>query len=177
MNGNKFKGNKPKKSGRGRKEVYADFNPKTDHYGRIVNIEGGKHVSVVLLDSPDTKPISATIRGIHHKKVWFKKDDLVIVRDNGNMPELWGKVSENECNKVRRFFDKNSTQGNNDANIFQNANDSDDEEGEDEDENAAKKTPMTTNSNVFSSTTNNQKKSTLSDIIVGEDGEINIDDI
>lgn len=134
MNGNKFKGNKPKKSGRGRKEVYSDFDASTDHYGRIVTLEGGKGVSVLLLDNTDGKPVHVTIRGIHHKKVWFKKDELVVVRGS----ELWGKVSDGELNRVRRDFDRLEGKGDSSAIVFRDANDLDDDEDE---EDTAKKVP------------------------------------
>ena len=127
MNGNKFKGNKPKKSGRRRKEVYSEFDSNTDHYGRIVTLEGGKGISVLLLDNTDGKPIHVTIRGIHHKKVWFKKDELVVVRGS----ELWGKVSEGELNRVRRNFDRLEGKGDGNAIVFQYANDLDDEVSDD----------------------------------------------
>ena len=124
MNGNKFKGNKQKKSGRGRKEVYSEFDPNTDQYGKIVTMEGGKGVSVIILNSPDGKPIHVAIRGIHHKKVWFKKEDLVVVRGS----EIWGKVSDGEMNRVRRYFDIFEGRGDNGMVMFRDNGMEDDEE-------------------------------------------------
>lgn len=135
MNGNKFKGNKPKKSGRGRKEVYSDFNQSTDHYGKIVSLEGGKGVSVLLLDNTDGKPIHASIRGIHHKKVWFKKEDIVVIRGS----EVWGKVSDSELNRVRRDFDRLEGKGDSSTIVFKDANELDDDSDEEEN---TKKVPV-----------------------------------
>ena len=104
-NGNKFKGNKAKKGARGRKNVYADFDPNVDQYAKIISIEGGKHMNVLPLDSADGTTVHATIRGIHHKKVWFKKDDYVVITYNGNIAEVMGKVNENDINRVRGQFD------------------------------------------------------------------------
>lgn len=126
MNGNKFKGNKQKKGSRGRKDVYADFNPDTDHYGKILGLEGGKHASVSLL--PNGTTIRAMLRGIHHKKVWFKKDDLVIIRGDSNFAEVWGKVNDNESNQIRRDFDKLEGKNNSSMVIFNESDDSDDEQ-------------------------------------------------
>jgi translation initiation factor IF-1 len=132
MNGNLFKGNtQKKKGGRARKEVYCDtFDSTTDHYGKVVNLEGGKGVSVLLLDSIDGKPVHVTIRGIHHKKVWFKKEDLVVVRGS----ELWGKVSDSEANRVRRNFDRLEGKGDSSSIIFRDTNELDDDDEDDEDE-------------------------------------------
>lgn len=158
MNGNKFKGNKPKKSGRGRKEVYSEFDSSTDHYGRIVTLEGGKGVSVLLLDNTDGKPVHVTIRGIHHKKVWFKKDELVVVRGS----ELWGKVSDGELNRVRRDFDRLEGKGDSSAIVFRDANDLDDD---DEDAESREVRPQASRNFI------------LDDTPAAEEKEFNIDDI
>jgi len=126
MNGNKFKGNKQKKGSRGRKDVYADFNSDTDHYGKILGLEGGKHASVSLL--PNGNTIRAMLRGIHHKKVWFKKEDLVIIRGDSNFAEVWGKVNDNESNQIRREFDKLEGKNNSSMVIFNESDDSDDDQ-------------------------------------------------
>src|SRR5579872_6350206 len=131
MNGNKFKGNKQKKGGRTRKEVYSDFDQKTDRYGKIVGLEGGKGISVLLLDSTDGKPVRAAIRGIHHKKVWFKKDDIVVVRGE----EIWGKVNDNEVNRIRRQFDTiEGGKGDKSSIIFRDVNDFNDDDDDEEDD-------------------------------------------
>lgn len=125
MNGNKLKGNAQRKGGRRRKEVYADFDPNTDKYGRVVNLLGGRNVSVLILNDLTKTPIQVSIRGIHYNRVWYKKDDLVIVRDNDT---LWGKVPDEYYNKVKNDFDK--FEGSSDAStlIFRN----DDEIGSDD---------------------------------------------
>lgn len=105
-NGNKFKGNKAKKGGRGRKNVYAEFDSKTDQYARVHSIEGGKHLKVIPLNSVDNKPIVALIRGIHHKRVWFKKDDMVVITGDSTLMEVVGKVNEGDISKVRTKFEK-----------------------------------------------------------------------
>lgn len=104
-NGNKVKGNKGRKGGRGKKEVYADFNENTDQYGKLSSIQGGKHASVLLLGDSKT-PVAASFRGIHHRKVWMNPGDYVIVRGNGNIYEIWGKVPDSDMTRVRREFEK-----------------------------------------------------------------------
>lgn len=128
-NGNKFKGNKAKKGGRGRKNVYAEFDSKTDQYARVYSIEGGKHLKVIPLNSADNKPIVALIRGIHHKKVWFKKDDLVVITGDSSLMEVVGRVNEGDVSKIRTKFDKLDG-GKTDA-IFIDENDFSDQETED----------------------------------------------
>jgi hypothetical protein len=100
-NGNKFKGNKQKKEERGGKR-FANFDTRLDQYARIVNIDGGRHMTVLPLDSIDKKTISVIIPGRFHKRVWFKKDEIIIIA-NG---EVRGKVTENEMNRIRAKFDK-----------------------------------------------------------------------
>lgn len=142
INGNKMKGNSQKKGGRTKKEIYTDFDPTTDRYGKILNLIGGKHVSVLLLNDTDNKPICANIRGIHHKKVWFRKDDLVVVRGTGNIVEIWGKVSEEEYNDIKRKFDLKENKGNTDNLIFQeNDNESDSDSDSDVENNVVLKQP------------------------------------
>ncbi len=129
-NGNKFKGNKAKKGGRGRKNVYAEFDSKTDQYAKVHSIEGGKHLKVIPLNSIDNKPIVALIRGIHHKRVWFKKDDLVVITGTATLMEVVGKVNEGDASKVRTKFDK--LDGGKTDNIFIDENEFSDEELNDE---------------------------------------------
>jgi translation initiation factor IF-1 len=130
-NGNKFKGNKVKKSARGRKSGQANFDAATDQYACVVNIEGGKHVNVLLLDSVDKKSTPALIPGKFHRKVWFKKDDLVVVMGNGNLMEIKGMVSDSEIPRIRSKFDK--LHGNNDRSLIF-GNDDDNDDGSDEEE-------------------------------------------
>jgi hypothetical protein len=117
-NGNATKGNAQKKKGGGfgKKEIFSDFDPVTDYYAKIINMEGGKGVSVMPLKSIDQKPVHVNIRGIHHKKVWYRKDDLVVIRGI----EIWGKVNESEHNLVKRGFDKLEGKGDGSNVIFEN---------------------------------------------------------
>jgi hypothetical protein len=128
-NGNKFKGNKQTKGVRNRKRMIADFNSGTDRYAKIVSLEGGRHAMVLPLDSTDNKPISVMIKGIHHKKIWFKRDDLVVIRDG----EIEGRVNDTDRNKVQREFDK--LDGDKSSHfIFQNDNEFSDDENSGEEE-------------------------------------------
>lgn len=122
VNGNKFKGNKQKKGRRGRKEMHADYDDTSDTYGKIVSVQGGKQLTVLLLDSIDKKPVTAHVRGIHHRRVYFKKDDLVVVRDCGNILEIWGYVNESEIRRVRDEFNTYENDGNQNSIIFREAN-------------------------------------------------------
>lgn len=134
-NGNKFKGNKQKKGRRSRKEMFASYDEESDTYGKIIGSQGGKHLSVLLLGDAEQKPIMASVRGIHHKKVYFKKDDLVVVRHNGNLYEIWGHIDESEIRRVREDFNRFENNGNQSSIIFQDKNniypssDDDDEDG------------------------------------------------
>lgn len=121
-NGNKFKGNKQKKAKRTRKEMHAKFDESMDTYGKIVASQGGKHLSVLLLGDTDMKPIMASVRGIHHKKVYFKKDDFVVIRHNGNLHEIWGHVDDSEIRRVREEFNRFENNGNQSSIIFQDNN-------------------------------------------------------
>lgn len=80
--------------------------------------QGGKHVSVLLLDDPKKTPVQANIRGIHHKKVWFNAGEFVIVRGNGNIYELWGKVPDCDVNRIKRDFEKHNGDNNTGNFIF-----------------------------------------------------------
>jgi hypothetical protein len=115
-NGNAYKGNAQKKGcgGRPKKEVFSDFDSSTDRYGKIINLEGGKGASVLLLNSIDGKPIHVSIRGIHHKRVWFKKEDLVVIRGS----ELWGKVPEGDAKRIGRTFEQVQGKGDTNQIIF-----------------------------------------------------------
>lgn len=131
-NGNKFKGNKQKKGRRTRKEMFAKYDDSSDSYGKILASQGGKHMSVLLLGDAEKKPIMATVRGIHHKKVYFKKDDLVVIRHSENLYEIWGHVDESEVRRVRDEFNRFENDGNQSSIIFRDNNNiypsSDDEE-------------------------------------------------
>jgi hypothetical protein len=143
MNGNIFKGNKPKKGGRGKKEMYAEFNENTDQYGKIVSKQGGKHMSVLLLNDPSKTPVHATIRGIHHKRVYMNVDDFVIVRGNGNLYEIWGKVPDSDVSRVRRDFVMAEGDDSNKNFIFQRKNEMllDDDDIDDDNEKEHKEKP------------------------------------
>lgn len=107
-NGNKFKGNKGKK-GRRRKNPYADFDPDVDRYGKVIELMGGSHVRVQPIDCEEKDAVQARIPGKFYKKIWFKKDDFVVITQiSNNLSELKGKVSESDINKVRGKFDKMS---------------------------------------------------------------------
>ena len=106
VNGNKFKGNKVKKGARGRKSVQGECDPTTDQYARVVCMEGGNHMQVLSLNSPNKQTIRAKIKGIHHKKVWFKKDDYIVITVDGNVAEVQCKVLDTEIKRVRNEFEK-----------------------------------------------------------------------
>lgn len=103
-NGNKFKGNNTKKSFR-KKNPYSDFDEKTDEYAKILSLQGGKHLTAQLLDNAKDKIVNALIKGSHHRKIWYKKDELIILRSFGNLYEVQGKVSEDEIKTIQRRFD------------------------------------------------------------------------
>jgi hypothetical protein len=132
-NGNRLKGNNQKKTARarGRKDVNVDFDKDTDQYAQVINMQGGKHMTVLPLGNKDKEYIRATIRGIHHKKVWFKVDDFVVIRTDGNLVEVQGKASEYDINMVKKEFEK--MKGSTAGFVIQTANDNDKEKKEESD--------------------------------------------
>ena len=90
------------------------------------------------------------------------------------MAEVWGKVNDNECNRIKRAFDKNESQGNNDLIVFRDMNDPID----DDDQNV---TTSTNNSMMDQTNTVSPTVGEGSDLpkrtIIFEDQEFNIDDI
>ena len=116
-NGNLFKGNVQQKKqrkeenkeqyrSRNKKKSIIDVISKEDQYAFIDSLDGGKHAKVILIESIDRRPIIAVIPGKFHKRVWFKKGDVVIVSENGNLFEIKGKANEAEANQIRAKFDK-----------------------------------------------------------------------
>jgi translation initiation factor IF-1 len=129
-NGNKFKGNNAKKSFR-KKNPYIDFDEKLDEYGKVLSMQGGKHLTVQLLDNSKGKTVSAIIKGIHHRKIWYAKDELVIIRPLGNLYEVQGKVAEDDIKAIQRRFDK--LEGNNNGLCVLNDDDDDNDNDDDAD--------------------------------------------
>lgn len=129
INGNMFKGNNQQKGRRRKKEVNAEFDPETDSYGKIVSGLGNCKMGVQLLNEPSTaeKPVHASIRGIHKNKVYYKKGDLVVIRHNANIYEIWGMVSDHESRKIRDEFDRSDGKGDSSIITF-GSNDDHDEE-------------------------------------------------
>lgn len=103
-NGNKFKGNKNKKSFR-KKNPHPDFDENLDEYAKVISLQGGKHLTIQLLESKE-KQVSAIIKGCHHRKIWYTKDELIIVRPLDNLYEVQGKVPPDELKSVQILFDK-----------------------------------------------------------------------
>jgi hypothetical protein len=131
-NGNLFKGNKKKKGGRKRKEEFADFNPLTDQYAKIIRLEGGKHMTVQPLNAPKGTTLQAIISGKHHKKVWFKKEEIIVISTTpgSNYTEVVGRVKHSELKKVRAKFDELED---NEDNVFDMTDDESDKNDSDED--------------------------------------------
>ena len=125
----------------------------------------------------DGKPVHVNIRGIHHKKVWYKKDDLVVIRGM----EIWGKVSESDYSRVKRSFEL--LEGKGDASNIEfgdEGDDHDESDGDGEDDDVAvtkptlkvvKKLPevKANNAQLFGVTKNADESDS--------DSEINIDAI
>ena len=106
-NGNALKGNNQKKIARKiRKDEKVEFDSELDQYARVVCIQGGKHVTVHPLGNAEKDYISANIRGIHHKKVWFKPDDFVVIRNIENFVEIQGKVTDADMVNVKQTYEK-----------------------------------------------------------------------
>jgi len=183
-NGNKFKGNKQKKGRRTRKEMFAKYDDSSDTYGKIIASQGGKHMSVLLLGDTDKKPVSASVRGIHHKKVYFKKDDIVVIRHSGNLCEIWGYVDESEIRRVRDDFNRFENNGNQSSIIFQDTNKLyPSSSSSDEDDKTGKVLPQQTKP-LFPDSNSSSESENSSEKIVSEDksdsssiDEVNIKDL
>lgn len=101
-NGNLFKGNAQKKNFRGKKDEHVDFVAGEDQYAKVVAIEGGKIIRVATALGDQKQEVRAIISGKHFKKVWYKKDDIVVMRDG----EIRGKVSDKDFSKARNELAK-----------------------------------------------------------------------
>lgn len=149
VNGNKFKGKQ--RGRRARKQTHSDYNENTDSYGKVITGLGERRMSVLLLDDPSGQPVKATIRGIHINKVWYKKDDIVVIRYNGNLYEIQGFANEGEQRRVREEFNKLEGKTEKGEVIFRDPNASDSEESENDKNNEYEK-----NNNVIQVTQTTQ---------------------
>jgi hypothetical protein len=105
MNGNKFKGNQVKKSKR-KEEFVMDYDIEKDKYAVVTGILGGNHLQADIIEGDKRKQVRARIMGIHYRKVYFKKDDLIVVNCDGNIFEVRGRVNDNEIDNVKKQFTK-----------------------------------------------------------------------
>lgn len=101
-NGNLFKGNNQKKVMRGKKDEHVEFRSDTDQFAKVLAIEGGKIVRVVTANGDTKQEVRVVISGKHYKKIWFKKDDIVVICDG----EIRGKVSDKDFSKARTELSK-----------------------------------------------------------------------
>lgn len=117
QNGNIYKGNRQQKEERRKKNKEQHKKSSIvnsvsgdESYAFVDSLLGGKHVRVTMIDGADNKSVIAVIPGRFYKRVWFKKDDVVIVSENGNLREIKGKASESEASTIRSKFgrDKDS---------------------------------------------------------------------
>lgn len=180
-NGNKFKGNQQKKLNRAQKSANDEFNPEIDRYAKIASIDGGKHVTLKLCENNVKKLMPAIIRGIHHKKLWFNKDDMVVVRDNGNLNEIWRKVTQAEIHIVQKEFDKLDNENGSSGNdiIFREPDANDTSESSDDESNNVDKhlriAPQPTRKFVIDNDSDDDNDDTDGNIQNGKN--IEIDDI
>jgi translation initiation factor IF-1 len=125
--GNKYK--KSKKGGRRNKNPTGTFDV-TDgvhYYGQVLQKLGGSNLSIKLQNG---ETIQAVFRGKFNKRLWFNKDDFVIVEHSGNnCYEVVQKIvapdqRETAANSIGIKLNKD------DYNIYR----ADDEEGEDEED-------------------------------------------
>jgi len=122
MNGNKFKGNQVKKTYRKRKDEYVyDFDEKNDKFGIVTSIAGGTHLIADILDENNNKKqVRAKIMGKHHKKVIFKKEDLIVINCDGNIFEVRGRVNDDDISKIKKQFIKEEETSENTGFTFEN---------------------------------------------------------
>lgn len=131
-NGNIIKGNQGKKDRR-------KINPHVafmegNSYGKIVKLSGCEHVEVELATKNEDglKNITCRIPGKMYKKIWFNKDQIVVVGGSisKKVYELRGFPLESEEKQARKLFDKSSDDNNVDVHI--GCGESDDESDDDD---------------------------------------------
>ena len=90
IGGKNFK--KGKKGGRKTKNPTTEFNTEDGlhFYGQVKSRIGGNTLDVTLQTG---ETVHATIPGRFIKKVWFNKDDLIVVRQEGNFYDIVQKVT------------------------------------------------------------------------------------
>jgi translation initiation factor IF-1 len=90
IGGKNFK--KGKKGGRKTKNPSTEFNTEDGlhFYGQVKSRIGGNTIDVVLQTG---ETVHATIPGRFIKKVWFNKDDLIVVRQEGNFYDVVQKIT------------------------------------------------------------------------------------
>lgn len=103
--GNKFKGNKQTKGGRGKKNATAKFDEDTDINAIVESNLGGAHLKMINIK--DGRSFRATIPGKFRKKIWFKAGDAVVVtKVMDNVFEIKGKISDFDMAKIRGQIEK-----------------------------------------------------------------------
>jgi translation initiation factor IF-1 len=90
IGGKNFK--KGKKGGRKTKNPSTEFNTEDGlhFYGQVKSRIGGNTLDVTLQTG---ETVHATIPGRFMKKVWFNKDDLIVVRQEGNFYDIVQKIT------------------------------------------------------------------------------------
>jgi hypothetical protein len=139
-NGNKVKGNNEKKVARNRKKQVIAYDESIHKFARVVSLDGGKHLKAIPQDSLDKTPLDYLISGKHHKRVWFRKDDIIVVADG----EVLGKLDwcENiEINKIKHIFEKIDG-GNTGIEFYNDDNYTSDEEENENDDGTVKVMPQ-----------------------------------
>lgn len=104
-----------------------DTNDGYHHYGQVVQILGGNRISVRLTND---EMVQAVIPGKFMNKVWFRKDDYVVLKRENNFFDVVQKITSSEIQSIASNslcvkLDKD------DYNIYQtelNQNNSDDED-------------------------------------------------
>jgi translation initiation factor IF-1 len=119
---------KGKKGGRQTKNPSAEFNTEDGlhFFGQVKSRIGGNTLDVTL-QTGDT--VHATIPGRFMRRVWFNKDDLIVVRQEGNFYDVVQKVT-NAATLAEASSTLNIKLDKDNSNIFR----ADIDEGEDEDE-------------------------------------------
>jgi len=104
-----------------------DTNDGYHHYGQVVQILGGNRIGVRLTND---EMVQAVIPGKFMNKVWFRKDDYVVLKRENNFFDVVQKITSSEIQSIASNslcvkLDKD------DYNIYQtelNQNNSDDED-------------------------------------------------
>jgi translation initiation factor IF-1 len=90
---------KGKKGGARNKNPTAKFdtNDGYHHYGQVIQILGGNRLNIKLTNDVN---VQAVIPGKFMNKVWFRKDDYVVLKEENNFYDIVQKITSSEIQSI-----------------------------------------------------------------------------